>query len=281
MDERAVAQQRVAEGWRLLTAVFREGASHLPDAIAALEDAEQIQRRIGATDDLEATLMGLSLALRLRRTPTDGKRAVVLAQELVNMARRRRGDAAALPYRSSLEAAFRDLADIEAGEAAVRAVDQGIEACDRTLRLARTLRVPRVIPAAQATKAALLLRRASLRPPSERARLRRDADRLYGAALDAWPAEDVEGRAVVRLEMAEMWAGSRSARSRADRLVREATDALQRTENRYLLARAARARARLALAAGRADALDEIETAAAAFRALGWEREAQEVEGFV
>lgn len=281
MDERAAAQQRAAEGWRHLTAVFREGASHLPDAIAALEDAEQIQRRVGAADDLEATLMGLSLALRLRRTPADGKRAVVLAQELVNLARRRRGDAAALPYRSSLEAAFRDLADLETGEAAVRAVDQGIEACDRTLRLARTLRVPRVIPASQATKAALFLRRASLRPPSERARLRRDAERFYGTALDAWPAEDVEGRAVVRLEMAEMWAGSPSARSRADRFLREATDALQPTENRYLLARAARVRALLALAADRADALDEIESAAAAFRALGWEREAQEVEGLV
>jgi hypothetical protein len=278
---RAAAQARVAEGWRHLTAFFREGARHLPDAVAALEGAEQIQRRAGSADDLEATLIGLSLALRLRRTPEDGRRAVVLAQELVNLARRRHGEAGALAYRAFLEAAYRDLAAVETGEAAVRAVDQGIEACDRTLRLARTLRVPRVIPASRATKAALLLRRASVGPRDEGARARREAERLYKAALDAWPAEDLEGGAVVRLEVAEMWAASPSSLARAERLLAEAADVLGRTENRYLQARAAGVRARLSLAAGRADALDLVEGAAAAFRALGLEREAREVEGLV
>ncbi len=281
VDTPAAAQERVAQGWRSLAAFFREGAHHLSDAVAALEDAEQIQRRAGSTGDLEATLMGLSLALRLRRTPEDGRRAVVLAQELVNVARRRHGDAAALAYRASLESAYRDLAEMETGDAAIRAADQGIEACDRTLRLARRLHVPRVIPASQATKAALVLRRASFRPPGERARARRDAERLYTAALDAWPAEDHEGRAVVRLEMAEMYAATPASLGRAERLLREAIDALGRTDNRYLQARAAGVRARLAFAAGHEDALDDVEHAAAAFRALGLEREAREVEGLV
>ncbi len=281
MDVRAAAQERVAQGWRSLAAFFREGTRHLPDAVAALEDGEQIQRRAGPTDDLEAILMGLSLALRLRRTPEDGRRAVVLAQELVNLARRRHGDPAALAYRAALEAAYRDLAAVETGDAAIRAADQGIEACDRTLRVARTLHVPRVIPASQATKAALLLRRASFRSQDERARARREAERLYKAALDAWPTEDLEGGATVRLEMAEMYAVSSESLGRAERLVREAADALGRTDNRYLQARAAGIQARLALAAGHADALDDIERAAAAFRALGLEREAREVEGLV
>jgi hypothetical protein len=271
----------VAQGWRSLAAFFREGARHLPDAVAALEDAEQIERRAGSTADLEATLTGLSLALRLRRTPEDGRRAVVLAQELVNLARKRHGDPAALAYRAALEAAYQDLAAVETGDAAIRAADQGIEACDRTLRLARTFHVPRVIPASQATKAALVLRRASFRPPDERARARREAERLYKAALDAWPAEDLEGGATVRLEMAEMYAVTPESRGRAERLVREAVDALGRTDNRYLRARAAGMQARLALAAGHADALDDLERAAAAFRALGLEREAREVEGLV
>ena len=278
---RADAQARTAEGWRRLTAFFREGGRHLPEAIAAFEAAERMQRRAGVGDDLEATLLGLSLALRLRRTADDGRRAVVLAQELVNIGRRRHEEGAALAYRSSLEAAYRDLAGVETGDAALRAADQGIEACDRTLRLARTLRVPRVVPASQATKAALLLRRASLRPPGEEGRARRDAERLYEAALAAWPAEDLEGWAVVRLEMAEMWAASPSARGRAERLLEEAARALGRTENRYLQARAAAVRARLALAADRADALEAVEAAAAAYRALGLEREAREVEALV
>lgn len=278
---RADAQARTAEGWRRLAAFFREGARHLPEAIAAFEAAERIQRRAGAADDLEATLLGLSLALRLRRTSDDGRRAVVLAQELVNLGRRRHGDAAALASRSSLEAAYRDLADVETGEAALHAADHGIEACDRTLRLARTLRVPRVIPASQATKAALLLRRASLRPAAEHGRARRDAERLYEAALAAWPAEDLEGWAVVRLEMAELWAASRSTRGRAERLLDEAARALGRTENRFLQARADAVRARLALAADQAGALDAVEAAAAAYRALGLEREAREVEALV
>ncbi len=281
MGARAAARERAAEGWRHLTAFFREGARRLPDALAALEDAERIQRRAGAADDLEATLAGLSLALRLRRTPEDARRAVVLAQELVNLARRRHGEASALAYRASLEAAYRDLAGVETGDAAVRAADRGIEACDRTLRLARTLRIPRAVPAAQATKAALLLRRAAFRPPEEGARARREAERLYTAALDAWPAEDLEGGAVVRLEMAEAGAASPASLARAQRLVDEAAEVLGRTGNRYLQARAAGVRARLALAAGRADALDEIEAAAAAFRALGCEREAREVEDLV
>lgn len=86
---------------------------------------------------------------------------------------------------------------------------------------------------------------------------------------------------MVRLEMAEAGAASPASLARAQRLVDEAAEVLGRTGNRYLQARAAGVRARLALAAGRADALDEIEAAAAAFRALGCEREAREVEDLV
>ncbi len=277
----ATARDRAVEGWRHLRAFFHDGCGHLRPAIEALRQAEQIQRRTGASDDLEATLIGLSLALRLVREPEAGRRAVVLAQELANAARRRHGDAAGLPFRSHLEAAYRDLADVEAGEAAARTAELGVEACDRTLRLARRLRVPQVVPASQAVKAGLLLRLARARPGADSARLRREAEKLYASAIEAWPARDLEGRAVVQLEAAEGLAAYPDGTGRAERLLREAEDALAAAGNRYLAARAARARARLALAAGRSDALDEVERAAAAFRALGCDREAREVEALL
>jgi len=281
VDARATAREQTAEGWRHLTAFFREGCGHLPPAIAALREAEQLQRRAGVTEDLDLTLMGLSLALRLRRDPEDGRRAVVLAQELANLTRRRHGDAAALPYRSYLEAAYRDLADLETGELAGRTADLGIEACDRTMRLARTLHVPQAVPPAQATKAALLLRLTAARTDADGPRLRREAEKLYAAALEAWPPRDAEGRAVVQTEMAEMLGVHSEGVGRAERLLREATAALDAAGNRYLAARAARARARLALTGGRPDALDEVERAAAAFRTLGCEQEAREVEALL
>ncbi len=225
--------------------------------------------------------MGLSLGLRLRRDPEGGRQAVVLAQELVNLTRRRHGDAGGLPYRSHLEAAYRDLAHLESGEEAARIAELGIEACDRTLRLARALRVPQVVPPAQATKAALLLRLAAVRPDADLPRLRREAAKLYEAALERWPPRDAQGRAVIQLEMAEMLAGDARTLGRADLLLRDAAGALETAGNRYLAARAGRVRARLALAAGRPDALDEVERAAAAFRALGCGREAEEVDALV
>ena len=152
----SAAQDRVAEGWRHLTAFFREGARHLPEAIAAFREAERAQRAAGGGEELVNTLLGLSLALRLVRDPDDGRHAVVLAQEMVNIVRRHRGDAEALSYRATLEAAYRDLADVEVRDAALRAVEEGIEACDRTLALARRLHEPAAVPASQATKAALL-----------------------------------------------------------------------------------------------------------------------------
>lgn len=279
--ERAAARERASEGWRHLAAFSREGCAHLAPALAALREAEQLQRRIGSSEDLEVTLMGLSLALRLRRDPEEGRRAIVLAQELVNLMRKRRGDVDGLPYRAHLEAAYRDLAELESGEAAARTAEGGIEACNRTLRLARTLRVPQVVPPAQATKAALLLRLAAVRPGADAARARREAEKLYAGALEGWAGRDAVGRAVVHLEMAEMLGAHPRTLGRAERLLHEAAAALETAGNRYLAARAARVRARLALAAGLPEALDDVEHAAAAFRALGCEGEAREVEALV
>jgi len=268
----------VAEGWSHLRAFFREGARHLPAAAAALREAENIQRRAGDQDALVATLLGLSLALRLGRDPAEMRRAITLVQEVVNLVRRQHGQAIALPYRSHLESAYKDLAGLETGKARTRFAEMGIEACDRTVRLARRLRVPGVIPPSQATKAGLLLLLAEPAAPDEAARLRRQAHRLYAAALDAWPPRDAEGKAAVQIEMVERLAPSLGSRLPVERLLHEATQALGRTGNRYLLARAARAQASLALAADRPDALDRLEAAAAAFRALGCEEEAREVE---
>ncbi len=276
----SAAQDRVAEGWRHLTAFFREGARHLPEAIAAFREAERAQRAAGGGEELVNTLLGLSLALRLERDPDDGRHAVVLAQEMVNIVRRHRGDAEALSYRATLEAAYRDLADVEERDAALRAVEEGIEACDRTLALARRLHEPAAVPASQATKAALLPRRAKLGDSSGGPRRGRDALRLFAAALEGWPARDVEGRAAVLCDFAEVLADAGEA-SRAERFARDAVEALRPTTNRYLLARARRAEAHAALAADRPDALDLITAAATEFRALGCEWDARQVEALV
>jgi hypothetical protein len=287
VDTVPTAQERAAVGWRHIAAFFREGCAHLPPAITALREAERAQRRTGATGDLEVTLMGLSLALRLRRDPEDGQRAVVLAQELVNAVRRRRGDAEALPFRSYLEGAYKDLAQLETADAAARTASLGIEACDRTLRVAREERSPQVVPSAQATKAALLLRLAALEPHERTPRggragaLRREAAKLYTAALRDWPAHDTAGRAVIQLEMAEMYAAAPESQERALRLLDEASATLTRIDNRYQAARAARIRAQIAVARGGPDALDALEGAAAAFRALGCEQDAREVEALL
>jgi len=276
----AAARDRVADGWRHLAAFFRHDARELPDAIAAFREAERAQRAAGGGEELVNTLLGLSLALRLARDPDEGRHAVVLAQEMVNIVRRHRGDAEALPYRAALEAAYRDLADVEQGEAADRAAEEGIEACDRTLALARRLREPAAVPASQATKAALLHRLTALGDSSAAPRRPRDALRLFAAALDAWPARDVEGRAAVLCDAAEALADAGEA-SRAERFARDAVEALRPTTNRYLLARARRAEARAALAVDRRDALDLVTAAAAEFRALGCEWDARQVEALV
>jgi len=280
-DDRAVARQRAAEGWGHLTALFRDGVPRLSEAVQAFREAERLRRLAGAGEDFVPTLLGLSLALRLLRDPDEARRAVVLAQELVNVVRRDRGDAEALPYRSALEAAYRDLAEVERGDAAIRAAEEGIDACDRTIALARRLHVPDVIPASQAAKAALLTRLAAVvRPPAAARTLHRDAERLYRAALGVWPARDVEGRAVAELEYAEALAEGGDA-ARAERLAQDAVELLRGVPNRYLRARAARAEARAALATGRPDALDLLQAAAAAFRALGCEWDARQVEALL
>ena len=276
----SAAQDRVAEGWRHLAAFFREGARHLPEAIAAFREAERAQRAAGGGEEFVNTLLGLSLALRLVRDPDDGRHAVVLAQEMVNIVRRHRGDAEALPYRATLEAAYRDLADVEERDAALRAAEQGIEACDRTLALARRLHEAAAVPASHATKAALL-------PPARNARglvggprRGRDAQRLFAAALEGWPERDVEGGAAVLCDFAEALADARRGVPRGAVRARRG-GGVAPTRNRYLLARARRAEAHAALAADRPDALDLITAAATEFRALGCEWDARQVEALV
>jgi len=284
VDERATARDRAAAGWRHLTEFFREGARHLPAAIAAFEEAERGLRRSGEDGDLDPVLIGLSAALRLRREPADARRAVALAQELLNVTRRRSGDAAAVLLRAYLEDGYRDLAAVERDAPAVRAAEDGVEACDRTIALARRFRVPAAVPHAQATKAALLRRLAAARP-AEAAKLFREANRLEAASLAAWPVRDLEGRALVRMEaalaLAERGRPSAAALERADGLLRQAAAALEGTGNRYLAAQLVRARARVALAADRPDALEALEAATIALRALGLEQEAREVEAWL
>ena len=226
-------------------------------------------------------LIGLSIALRMRRGADDARRAVVLGQELLNIVRRRSGEAAAVPLRAYLEDAYRDLAEVTEGENARRAAEEGIEACDRTLALARRFHVDDAVPHARGVKALLLRRLAAVRPEADARSLSREADRLTAAALSAWPAHDAEGLAAFQAEAAMALAAAGPPRpavlDRADDLLRRAARAVP-AENRDLGARVARARARVALAARRADALDAVTEAAAALRDLGRTREADEVE---
>jgi hypothetical protein len=225
----------------------------------------------------------------------------VLAQELLNIVRLRSGEAAAVPLRAYLEDAYRDLADVTEGDAAVRAAEEGIEACDRTLALARRFHVDDAVAHARATKALLLRRLAAavrpvpadqrpatmkskpdgVQPGADARALLREANRLAAAALKSWPAQDREGLAAFQADAAAALVEGAHPRSsavdRAEALLRQAERAVP-PENRYLAARLARARARVALSADRPDALDAVTAAAAAFRDLGLEREAEEVE---
>src|SRR5579875_1919413 len=249
------AEERLAAGWRHLAAFFHEGRTHLAPAVAAFREAERLQRGAGGGEPLVNTLLGLSLALRLRRDADEARQAVVLAQELVNIVRRHRSAEDTLSYRRELDGAYRDLADVERGEEGAAA-------------------------AAQATKAALLVRLDELRPGQGSPRRRGDALRLFATALDAWPERDVQGRAAAACDFAEALAAGREA-ERAVRIARDAALVLHDTGNRYLEARAARAEAHAALAAGRPDAVDLVVAAAASFRALECEWEARQVEALV
>ncbi|HEV2439543.1 MAG TPA: hypothetical protein VGX97_05730 [bacterium] len=288
MDTHDAVRTRAADGWRALRTFLANGARHLPEALAAFEEAEQLLRRSGAgthddasAGDVEGVLLGLSIALRLRRRPEDVRRAIVLAQELLNVVRRPSGEAAAVPLRAYLEDAYRDLADVTEGDAAVRAAEEGIEACDRTLALAKRFHIDDAVAHARATKALLLRRLAAVRPPADTRATLREADRLTKAALAGWPARDAEGLAAFQADVAAAVVEGPSPRpsavERAESLLRRAERAVP-PENRYLAARVTRARARVALAADRPDALDAVSAAAAAFRELGLEREAEEVE---
>jgi hypothetical protein len=305
VDAHATAGARAAEGWAALRAFVAEGAEHLAPAIAAFEDAEQLLRRSGGrspagdfgrpgpddaarqgsdAETLEAILIGLSIVLRLRRGDGDLRRAVVLAQQLLNVVRRRSGEAAALPLRAYLEDAYRDLAEHARDDEAARAAEDAIEACDRTLALARRFRTDDGVAHARATKSLLLRRLAVLRPGSDAAARVREADRLASAALAAWPARDAAGLAAFEADLAAaLVEGNRtrpSAIDRAETLLRQAGHAAPPAD-RHLAARLARARARVALAAERPDALEAVESAVAAFRGLGLEREAEEVEAWL
>ncbi|HET7264404.1 MAG TPA: hypothetical protein VFL28_07015 [bacterium] len=303
MDARPTGRTRAAEGWRALRAFFAEGARHLSEAVAAFEEAERLLRRAdpetagpgGETGaaDVEGVLIGLSLALRLRRRPEDARRAVVLAQELLNVVRRESGEAAAVPLRAYLEDAYRDLADLTTGAEAGRAAEDGIAACDRTLALAKRFHAGDAVAHARATKSLLLRRLAALRtrPSGDGVRsasaaaeargLLREADRLAAAALAGWPAGDAEGLAAFRADVATALVEGAHPRSsavdRAEELLRQAERAAP-PENRYLAARIAKARARAALAVGRPEAVDDVAAASAALRDLGLEGEAEEVE---
>ncbi|HEV2358301.1 MAG TPA: hypothetical protein VGZ23_11930 [bacterium] len=226
-------------------------------------------------------LLGLSIALRLRRGADDVRRAIVLVQELLNIVRRRSGEAAAVPLRAYLEDAYRDLAEATEGDEAVRAAEEGIEACDRTLALARRFHLDDDVPHARAVKALLLRRLGAVRPGADVRSLSREADRLTAAAFSGWPARDAEGLAAFQADVAmALVAGEpprRAAIDRADDLLRRTARAVP-AGNRYLAARVARARARVAIAAGRPDALEAVAEAAAALRDLGLAGEAEEVE---
>jgi hypothetical protein len=288
VDAHAAAGARAAEGWAALRAFFAEGAPHLARAVAAFEDAEQLVRRspggvraAAEAEDLDAVLIGLSIALRLRRGEGDLRRAVVLAQQLLNVVRRRSGEAAAVPLRAYLEDAYRDLAQYSGGDAAVSAAEEGVGACDRTLALARRFHAVGAVAHARATKALLLRRLTALRPEADAPARLREADRLITAAFDAWPSRDAAGLAAFQADVAAALVDGAAPRAaavgRAETLLRRA-ERIAPPDDRYLAARLARARARVALAADRPDALDAVAGAAAAFRDLGLGREAEEVE---
>ncbi|MGQ0548403.1 MAG: hypothetical protein ACT4PY_01890 [Armatimonadota bacterium] len=266
-----VAADPLAAGWTALRAFFREGAAARDRALEAFRSAEGAVRTSGDSSGLSLWLLGVATALRYTRRPEPMEAGLERARELVNLVARTISEDAAIPYRTHVEAAYRDLAEVVPAQAA-RMLNEGIAYSDRTLRLAKRSRRDEWLAAAQASRADLLVRSA---------RDRRALRRALAAHEDArrrWPSHNAEGRAQAGLGYGETLLALGEA-AKAESVARESLGIFMRLGDRYHEAAARLLLARALFALDQSEALDEHAAALALYRALDCVWEARKAEG--
>jgi hypothetical protein len=205
------------------------------------------------------------------RRPEAAETALERARELVNLVVRTQEERASVPYRVRVEECHRDLADVVPADAG-RAVADGLEYAERTLRLAKEAARDDWLAASLASRADLLARNAG----GDRRAAKR-AVALFDDAKARWPARDASGRAQLALRHAAALLSAGDP-ARAEMLVREALPHFERDRDRYHEATGRWLLARALYALDRTEALDEQAAAVATFRALGTQWELRRAE---
>ena len=258
-------------GWAALRAFFREGSAALQQALEALQRAEVQVRASGDPTRQTLWLLGMATALRYTRRPEPMDAALDRARELVNLTARTQGDAAAVPYRTHVEAIARDLADVVPAQARAY-LDDAIAYSDRTVKLARKVARDEWLAPALASRGDLLQRLAATHdgPTIRRAVV------AHEEARRRWMSRDLYGRAQAALGYGDaLLSPSRRRREpgKAETVAREALPIFLNHRDRYHEASARLLLARALFALDQSEALDEHAAAIALFHALGcrWE----------
>jgi tetratricopeptide (TPR) repeat protein len=252
-------------GWGALRAFFTEGTRALERATPLFLAAEREVRAGGDVTRLSLWLLGVATACRYSRRPEAMDRGLERARELVNLVARTQSEAAAVPFRTLVEALALDLSRVVPAEAA-RHLEEALAYSDRTVRLARASARDGWIAQALASRGDLLLRRATTR------REARQALAVHEEARRRWPVRDDSGRAQAGLGYGEALLAVGEAR-RAEAVARECLAAFRAQRDRYHEAAACLLLARALYAQGDGEALEAHAAAVAAYRALGcrWE----------
>jgi len=270
------AADPVATGWSALRAFFTDGMPALERATEAFQAAEPLVRR--GVDPARTTvwLLGLATALRYSRRPEPMEAGLERARELVNLVARAQDEASTIPYRTLVESALRDLADV-VPSGAPAFLEEGLDYSARTVRLARSARRDEWLAPTLASRGDLLVRLASL----DDGHTIRRAMAAHEEARQRWPARDLYGRAQASLGYGEaLVSPSRRRRepARTETIAREALPEFQKRRDRYHEATARLLLARALFALDQAEALDEHAAAVALFLALGCRWEAVHAE---
>ncbi|MBI3998851.1 MAG: hypothetical protein HY355_07435, partial [Armatimonadetes bacterium] len=223
------------------------------------------ERSAGDPSRLSLWLLGLATALRYSRQPERMEAGLARARELVNLIARTQGEAATIPYRTLVEACYRDLADVVPAQAR-QALDEGLDYSERTVRLARKAARDEPLAPALASRGDLLMRRAGDR------RTMRRAVAAHEEARRRWPSRDAEGRAHATLGYAQALLAIGET-VKAEQIAREALTEFVSRGDRYHEAGARLLLARALFAQDRSEALDEHAAAVRLYRLLGcrWE----------
>lgn len=272
MSTDAATASPLQAGLAAMQAFFHEGEPALRRALEAFRAAEADVRGSAEPATLTLWLLGMATALRYTRRPEPMEAGLQRARELVNVAARGQGEAAAIPYRTLVESLHRDLADVVPARAG-ESLAAGVEYSERTVRMARRARRDDWLAAALASRADLLARAAG----DDRRALRR-AVTLYEEARRRWPTRDAEGRARVGIGYAAVLLAVGQA-GKAELAARESLAALAVRGDRYHEAAARLVRARALYALDLDEALDEQAAAADAYRMLGCRWELKQAEG--